>query len=774
MEIFTLLLANIRRKKGSFVSIMILMVIISLSLTAFLSIKESCFSSIDNALTYVDAPTITVMIDTENVSEELIQKINNNELVERMTIVPSVVSGFEYNEKKAGNSYFLQKYDSKFRLLNKNLNGYTEPTKPKSGEIYITQGFITTFECKVGDTLLLSSHSSEPYPVRIAGVVVEPTTGSSSIGWKQLFISNEDYETLYRNDNYEKYSILKIYKASDCSLSDGKFRRQINLDTGVIDLSDGSTTRYESLNYTNLFPEIITSVLMIFLIFLMIIVLIVMNHSIATGIEIDYVNLGVLKAMGFSQLQIRAVFLLQYLLAEVIGAVVGLVLAIPTAMTFTDVFQPITAIPNNHRLAALPSILILLALLAVSAVFVLFGTRKISKISPIRAISGGKNEVYFDNRIKLPITRRCLSASLALRQFTSNKKKYLSTIIITTILVFFMLTINVLGDALNSKTANESMGALYTELGINLKDPENFEEFESKIDEIEKLISSYTTIEKKYYLLSKYISINGENIYCMIYQNPEMAATSKGRSPIYDNEIAISEFIADELELHIGDKVLLSDNDKKAEYLISGYYRSMSDAGRCFAMSLEGAKKLGINYIFYFGYSLSDFKDAEKIAEEINQKYGDLIECAGSEPMVDSLYSVAINAMKTVIYAFSILFALVVITMVCKKSFLQEKTDIGIYKAIGFRLRHLRLQFAVRFLITAAVSSLFGSILSLLFSERLLSAMLHGIGIVSFNVEFVPMSFLFPVGLICVCFFVFSYVVSRRIKKVDIKTLITE
>ena len=51
MEIFTLLLANIRRKKGSFVSIMILMVIISLSLTAFLSIKESCFSSIDNALT---------------------------------------------------------------------------------------------------------------------------------------------------------------------------------------------------------------------------------------------------------------------------------------------------------------------------------------------------------------------------------------------------------------------------------------------------------------------------------------------------------------------------------------------------------------------------------------------------------------------------------------------------------------------------------------------------------------------------------------------------
>lgn len=50
MEIFTLLKANIRHKKGSFVSIMILMLIVSMSFTAIFSLKDNCINSIEKAL----------------------------------------------------------------------------------------------------------------------------------------------------------------------------------------------------------------------------------------------------------------------------------------------------------------------------------------------------------------------------------------------------------------------------------------------------------------------------------------------------------------------------------------------------------------------------------------------------------------------------------------------------------------------------------------------------------------------------------------------------
>lgn len=50
MEIFILLKANFRHKKGAFVSIILLMIIISMSLTVILSVQNNCNSSIENAM----------------------------------------------------------------------------------------------------------------------------------------------------------------------------------------------------------------------------------------------------------------------------------------------------------------------------------------------------------------------------------------------------------------------------------------------------------------------------------------------------------------------------------------------------------------------------------------------------------------------------------------------------------------------------------------------------------------------------------------------------
>lgn len=75
------------------------------------------------------------------------------------------------------------------------------------------------------------------------------------------------------------------------------------------------------------------------------------------------------------------------------------------------------------------------------------------------------------------------------------------------------------------------------------------------------------------------------------------------------------------------------------------------------------------------------------------------------------LYEVARNAMTVIIYAISVVFSLVVVMMFCKKAFLQERRDIGIYKSLGFTSGKLRLQFAVRFLIVALIGSVLGSVL---------------------------------------------------------------
>lgn len=782
MEIITLLKANIRHKKGSFISIIILMVIISTALTSFLSVRDNCRNSIQNALDEINAGDLSVFILESKLSNNLLDSVKNHPMVDHVEDYSAISScKSEIGENTDGNSWFLRKYSQKYRLFNKDLTAYEKMVPSLNrGEIYIPQGIKTNMGCNIGDTIKIYIMDME-YNFTIKGFVVEPVNGSSLMGWKQVFISDEDFEQIYAEikireteETTAEYHLLQIYKSSDCNLTDQQFKRQLNLDTGIIDNASGSLTKAMSLHYTALFPDIILSILMVFIGLLFIIVIIVIRHSISTSIEMDCVNLGVLKSQGFTKGKIRVLFVAQYLFSQIIGAVLGMILSIPLIKIMGNVFQPITAILADNNISIAESFSIMAIVLVISGVFIFFITRKAGVISPVRALSGGEEEIYFDSRLQTPVCQKGLMASLALRQFVSGKRRYFGTIIIVSILVFFMMTVTVLGNVLTSRTALESMGAIiYVDCDLFFEKDIDDE----TIEEIEKTVSEITTIEKKYYLNTMYLSINGEETYCQIYRDPEMITSIlKGRAPLYENEIVITGILAEELNLRIGDRVMVSHNDKKEEYIISGFHQSLNDTGMVFAMSFGGAKKLGVDTIVFAGYSLKDSSKKNEVVDVLNEKFGDVLEATvmKESDFVDETYTIAIDAVKLVIYTFSIIFSLVVVSVVCAKTFLREKKDIGIYKALGFTGSSLRLQFAVRFLIVAVIGSGIGTVLSVLFTGKLLSGLLRLIGVSSFAVSYTATTFVAPVSIICVCFFLFAYIAARKIKRVEIKELIVE
>ena len=93
-------------------------------------------------------------------------------------------------------------------------------------------------------------------------------------------------------------------------------------------------------------------------------------------------------------------------------------------------------------------------------------------------------------------------------------------------------------------------------------------------------------------------------------------------------------------------------------------------------------------------------------------------------------------AIKAVIYVISAVFALVVVSMMCSKTFVREKIDIGIYKALGFTSGKLRMQFAMRFLMVAFFGIIIGTALSLTLSDKMLSWMLRSMGIARFVIDY--------------------------------------
>ena len=781
MEILTLLNANIRRKKGSFVSVILLTMIIAMSVTIILSIKESTLNGVNKAHEICDTPDVFAIYAEYNFQDNIIENVKKDSRVKRVNVADSILTEkAKMGDEEYSNLMFIFKSDENIKLLKEDLSGIAE-TAPKlqKGEIYVSQGFLTNVYGNVGEKIIIETIAGE-YEFTVKGILLDPMFGSSMIGYTAFYISDEDFSEITsavsKEETENQHGLgkcVQIYKADSCTLSSGQFRRQLNLDMGITDMAIGTTTNDMQLNFTTLFSETISSILLVFVMLLLAIVIIVTVHNISVEIEMNYVTFGVLKAQGFDKNKIRLLFLGQYLLAEIIGAVIGTALSIPLIGVTSNIFVKITAIPAVTNVPAGRIAAILVALFVLSVISIFFITIKINKISPVRAISGAKKEIYFDSLINAPISGRFLSLSIALRQFTSAKRRYAGTLVIVAILVFFMITITMLANAVNSKSSLESMGVAVTEIDVEPKKRLSDNDFEN----IEKEIEQFSEIKKSYYFNSSYFLLDGEDTHCTVYKDPSFLPALKGRAPIYDNEIGLSPILLDEFGLKIGDEVTVGWQGKKEKYIITGVIQTMSDVGRSFPMSYAAAERIGYDRSLWGRYSLESENDEilnQKIADTLNEKFGDIIKAEANGAVVDSSSEAAIKAMQIIIYVSSVLFSLIVVHMVCSKTFTQERTDIGIYKAVGFKASKLRIQFAFRFLIVSLIGSAAGGILSYFFSEKMLGILLKNIGITSVNTNVFAMSFEIPILIVCLSFLIFSYIVSGKIRKVKIRELVTE
>ncbi len=780
MEILTLMKANLRRRRGAYLGIMLLTILITCSAGAVLSVMDNSAEALDAALEYADSGDVAVYMSSDVLTDALRTQLEENPLVERTRYLDAACAdNAEVGEKIYANGIFLTRLRDGIRLYNSDADGFAETIPPlKDWEVYLPLGMKAKLECGSGD-LIRFFFQEKAFDFRIAGFVQEPTQGAANIGWKQVFISGQALDIILEECNKENIfvdtTIIMIYKSPDCTLSAAKFSRQLNLETKIITNAMGALTRADTVRYTMILWQIVSYVLLLFVSLLFVIVLIVMGHSILTEVELDYVNLGILKAQGFSNRKIRQYLLAGYLLCELAGGAAGSLFAFPLSIFLGRLMMQNTAILPKNGLSAGMLFLILFAVLLVSAAMIGIQTRKVGKISPIRAISGGRPEIYFDSRLILPIRRRGLFLNLALRQLVTGKRRYLGTIFIVAILTFFMFSINLIGNLFTSRAALEAMGIEISDVELRclaLLD-------DATEREIEALTAAYSPIRKKYYTHTNYMSINGENLRCECYKYPEyINGILKGRAPLYDNEILITEMIAEILDIGMGDIVTVSKNEMEAEFIISGIYQCAYDSGMNFALSLDGAKKLGAEQISYIGFCLSKPEHSSEIVEALNREFSGLIEAElfdfNASVMNDGMIDSVIASLKAVIYIFSVLFSLIVVELICSKSFSIERTDIGILRAVGFSVVGLRLSFALRFFIISLPGSALGMVLSSAFSSRLIGGILSMAGFSRVDVNFTLLTVLTPVLIMGLCFFLFAYSAAHRIRRVAVRELVVE
>lgn len=806
MEIFTLVKANIKRRKGAFIAVILLTAIIAASSLSIFNFIDSMDRELERSFSYRGDPTGVCFVYNKYYTPELEDKVRSLDIVQKLEVYDALDNWYNdgisnrVGNSNDGNSYFYMKLHDGIRLINSDATGFEDSIPAlEKGEVYLPLGCREKLRCKVGDTLETCFYYVK-YEFKIKGFVQEPQNGSSQIGWKQVFISDEDFDELtkisaqtkadpkYKNDravqNGIEVKVFNTYKSPSYKGSDAQFQRDVNLATKLGDLSSGTLTRAQSVNYSSLAPNVLSKIVLTFIAVLFVVALVIMGHSISSEIEIDRKKLGILKSQGFTTRKIRLIMQIQYIIAMVIGIILGIAGSFFLSGLIASEFADVVGTPVSIRISIIKAVLMIGALVAISLLVMAVKTHKVTRISPVQAITGQKGDVYFDSRLNMGLSKKLLSLSLGIRQFTSAKRRYISMLIISALLMYFMVSINVIAGLVTSRNSLEMMGMEATQIDMNInnagEDLLTIEEAEKRAEEI---IEKYTSIEKKYAVNGSYCAINGYKIFCRAYKYPQyIGGVYKGRRPRQKNEIVITQLISDEFGWKIGDKVNVTGRGGELECMVTGIYQSMNDAGMVFAIPSEAFETINPSFkINYEGFVIKDESKAKQIADEIDKALvNDKGEKKGScsywniENDGEEMYASEIKLLKTIIYSFSGVFMLIAVVLLCTKAFVLERRDIGIYKAIGFTSARLRMSFALRFSFVALLGSLIGIALSQLFTQKMMEMLLSVIGLCYLELETGILDIVIPMALLILGFFVFALIASRKIKRVETRELVAE
>ncbi|RGY97973.1 ABC transporter permease [Clostridium sp. AM58-1XD] len=614
----------------------------------------------------------------------------------------------------------------------------------------------------------------------VKGFYEDPFMGSSMIGMKGFLIGKSDYEKI--EENIRKAGIdglarsgamLHIFREEGSTVTVSELNVLMNEQTKLPEYTEFVHSEGAIAGFMLILQNAFSGLLTVFASVLLFVVIVALGHGISSSIEADYVNMGILKTIGFTGKKLRRIQMIQYLAVILSGMAGGLTTAVFLSKIVSRAALTITGVRIPTGLPLVWCFLVFTLILLILTCFIALKTGRINAVSPMKAIRGETENSTGKGIEKgsVPIFSRHLTASLAVRQLVSGKRKYAGACTIAVLLVFFATVVG----RMNSWLGSEGQGMMSAfnpadhDIGIQVSGRHTAEEAES-------LVRSYTEITDRYLLAMPGVSVNGIDYTANVISDPGRFHIVDGRTCLNEDEIVLTEFVASDLGVFVGDDVTVQADSGSQEYTVSGIYTCANDMGDNVGMSREGYLKIGRDRpnIWCSHYFLADASKKEIAAKALEAAYGgDVHVHENTWPGLDGMIT-AMQALLVFLYAMVIIFIMVVTAMTGSKILSDERKDIGIYKSIGFTSGQLRGAFALRFGMAAVTGSVTGTVLAALLTDPLVSSVMKMAGISSFSSGFTPGNTLFPAAAVILLFTGFAYVISWRVKHTDLTVLITE
>lgn len=807
----TLIAAGLKRGRRSFVGIFLLMTLTGAALTFTVSMYVDLNAREEAALAEIEAGDVYAVDVAANLNRDVADEIEALPEVSEARLNDALGVPVKYyrgdgttvdKNPTSGTALVAWGDALDFRLFSEDGRSLVADTpEPGPNEVYVPVSMQVSPGVHKGDELEVIVGDSTRR-LSIAGFYEDPQMGSPFIEIKRYLVAERTFDEVAaevdaatldggRQELFSSQGKLASSRMAELNVrltdearaagtTSSDLARIIAEKVAWANTASGMFASDTLVGYAMMVVVIGGAAMGVFALLLFAIALIICTHTVSTSIEEGYADYGTLKALGLPNRALRGMLVVEYAGVSLAGLAVGLTLGsvlVPFALPF---FAQLTCVLASNAAPPAAAIALLAVLLALVAAVVALKTGKLARISPLVAFRGGAADVRFRSRGERPLGGSHLSLQLAVRAIMSAKRRYVGLAGCACVLCAFIVLVFGIGGTLRGENAaQDAFGMWESDLSITLASPD------VDFAEVERVIEEASPIEKSWQEAFTMVSFGGEShSFAGLSDLTLVQGVTEGCLPAHDNEALIGVNLAKSMDLRVGDELVVDGADgEERRFVVCGLLSAMFNAGSGTILTYDGVRDLAGTAEEAAEpsrqYQLADPGAADEARAAVESRFGDAVDTrstgmfADTTSMIDliqQLFTVMGYAMAGVAAALAFL----AVSLIIGRMFTAERHDLGVYLALGFTSRALRLQFALRFFLVALVGCALGATAATLGGGWLMGQLFGLFGVSRFAIDTNP---LMVGGLtlgLALVFLVAAYASARKVRRVDVRELVAE
>ncbi|HLO29820.1 MAG TPA: FtsX-like permease family protein [Anaerolineales bacterium] len=695
-----------------------------------------------NSLNYLfiksDAPHFVQMHAGEIDQAAIDRWTAPNSLVERQQTVEMInidgsnisIGNSETTEKSSVMDISFVKQNHLFDFL---LDLENQVIQVSRGEIAVPIYYMQEKDLKIGDKVRISDQTFD-MEFTVVDFVRDAQMNPSVVSSKRFVVSEADFETLKKNTGEREYLIeFQLTDLSQLSEFSTAYQSTSLPKTGpAVDCN-----LFKTLNA--LTDGIVAALIILVSLLINIVALLCLAFTIHSTIEEDYREIGVMKAIGIQQQDIKKIYLAKYVVMAALASVLGYVASLFLNQLFTaNIMLYIGAAPKSILQYLVPIIAVGLIFLIVVS-FCTLVLRRFNKITAVEALrSGNMGEIHMNKRF-LPLHKSNffnVNVFLGIRDVTQRFKMYRLLFFVFFVCTFIIIIpINFL-NTFQSPSFVTYMGIGQSDIRIDLRQSADVAK---RFDEMITYIQNDQDVERFSPLVtSQFKVINSEGLReNLSVETGDFTVFPleylSGGAPTGDNEIALSYLNSQGLNKRVGDTLQLVVDGREQQMVVSGTYQDVTNGGLTAKATVPFNKETVLWYVV-----------AVDVKAEINPKIDEYnkvfypAKVTHLQGYVAQTFGNTIEQLKlitAVAIVIAISVSILITSLFLKMLIAKDYSQIAIMKSLGASLQDSRLQYVTRALVVLNIGIIIGTIISNTFGQNLVSAVMSQMG--ASNIEFV-------------------------------------